>query len=199
LITRASGIRRVIAGLLGAVAAVCLFAAPARAALDADFNGDGIPDRVVLPRPPETNIVVRLSGAAPQVLRFFDRVISVVASDVDHDGDLDISALSERRGLFIWLNHGMRGQRAHFKPLKRKSRTHDLSIGSKGLLASAPEDPQNGPAATGPDDDRDRLAQAEPVTHEVTQQPSHERPTPFCPALPVDRAGASGSRAPPVL
>lgn len=85
----------------------------------ADFNGDGVLDAVVLPRPPETNIVIHISGSMPQILKCSGRVISVVAADVDHDGDLDLSALSDRRGLLVWLNKAGHGR---FTALKKKHR-----------------------------------------------------------------------------
>ena len=196
--TTARGIRRFAARLLCAAAAVCLLAAPARAALDADFNGDGIADRIVLPRPPETHIVVRLSGGVPQVLNFHDRVISVVAADVDHDGDLDIGALSERRGVFIWLNKG-KGPHGHFKALKPKHRGGGFSFNTHGSAASAPGSSADGPAATGTDDDRDPLAHADHITHDRNDRPALEHGTPTVPTLPDDRASASPSRAPPAL
>jgi VCBS repeat protein len=195
--TTACGIRRFVGRLLGAAAAVCLVAAPARAALDADFNGDGIIDRIVLPRPPETRIVVRLSGGVPQVLNFHDRIISVVAADVDHDGDLDIGALSERRGVFIWLNKG-RGPR-HFKALRPRHRTGGLSFNTHGPLASAPGSSADGPAATGTDDDRDRLAHADHITYDVGDRPALDHRNPTVPTLRDDRGSASPSRAPPAL
>jgi hypothetical protein len=96
--------------------ALCLMADLAHASIAADFNGDGVLDAVVLPRPPETNIVIRVSGAAPQILKLSGRIISIVATDIDHDGSLDLSVLSERRGLHVWLNKAGRGR---FAPLKK--------------------------------------------------------------------------------
>ena len=177
---------------------MCLFAAPARAALDADFNGDGILDRIVLPHPPQTHIVVRLSGGVPQVLNFHDRIISVVAADVDHDGNLDIGTLSERRGVLIWLNKGQ-GPHGHFKALERRHRTGRFSFNTHGALASAPGSSADGPAATATDDDQDRLAHADHITYDVSDRPTLEHRNPTVPTLPDDRGSGSPSRAPPAL
>jgi len=105
-----AAVRRVVALAVSLAAALCVSATPAHAAIAADFNGDGVLDAVVLPRPPETNIIIHLSGSAPQILKLSGRIISVVAADVDHDGNLDLSALSEHRGLHVWLNKAGHGR-----------------------------------------------------------------------------------------
>ena len=104
-------------GAVAALLAAALFLAakPARASIAADFNGDGVMDSVDLPRPPATNIVIHLSGSAPQILKLSVRIISVVAADIDHDGNLDLSALTERRGLHVWLNKAGHGRFAALK------------------------------------------------------------------------------------
>ena len=181
---------------MSAVAALCLLAAPAEAALEADFNGDGVLDRVVLPHPPETNIVVRVSGGAPQVLKFHDRIISIVATDVNHDGEIDLSALSERRGVFIWLNKG-KAANGHLKTLKRKHHRRGFSLNTGGPLASAPGSRSSSSNAAGASDDRGRTAHDEHTTYELSWRPATDRPSPAVPALPDRRAGASASRAPP--
>ena len=89
-------------------AALCLWRPPAHATIAADFNGDGVLDAVVLR--PRNDIIVRLSGSAPQILKLSGRIISVVASDIDHDGHLDLSALSEHEGLHVWLNKAGHGR-----------------------------------------------------------------------------------------
>ena len=151
--------RRWCGMVASAAAVVCFAATPARAAINADFNGDGVPDRIVLPRPPETNIVVRISGAAPQVLKFPGHLLSIVAADVDHDGRLDLSALSEHRGVFVWLNKGGHGR---FKALKRKLHRHTLSLENDGPLASAPQRRDDKPFTQGVQNDRDRAAKSGP-------------------------------------
>jgi len=121
---------------VGAVAALfvaaLLTANPARASIAADFNGDGVMDSVDLPRWPATNIVIHLSGSAPQVLKLSGRIISIVAVDVDHDGHLDLSALSERRGLHVWLNKAGRGRFAAMKK-HRAPRGFGFSRGSQAV------------------------------------------------------------------
>jgi hypothetical protein len=108
-------VRKLVALALSVAAALCLTVNSAGAAIAADFNGDGVLDAVVLPHPPETNIIIHVSGSAPQTLKLSGRIISVVAADVDHDGDLDLSALSESRGLHVWLNKAGHGRFAALK------------------------------------------------------------------------------------
>jgi len=181
---------------MSVAAALCLLGSPAEAAIDADFNGDGVLDRVVLPRPPETHIVVHFSAGPPQILRFYDRVISVVAADIDHDGAIDLGALSERRGVFIWLNKG-KASHGRLKALKRKQHRGGFSLTTRGPLASAPESSPDGLAATSTQDDRDRSANHDDISHEFTQHPSSVLPSLLAPPL-VDRQNdRSPSRAPP--
>ena len=42
---------------------------------------------------------------------------SVIVADIDHDGHLDLSALSEHRGVKVWLNKGGHGR---FAALRKK-------------------------------------------------------------------------------
>jgi hypothetical protein len=132
-------------------AVLCLAARPARASITADFNGDGVLDTVDPPRFPETNIVIHLSGSAPQVLKklkkMSGRIISIVAADVDHDGhiDLSLSALSERRGLRVWLNKA--GHR-RFVALKKHRATHGVGF-SRGSQASPTQRGHDAPMAAG--------------------------------------------------
>ena len=126
-------------------AVLCLAASPARAAIIADFNGDGVLDTVDLPRFPDTNIVIHLSGSAPQILKLSGRIISIVAVDVDHDGHLDLSALSESRGLFVWLNKAGHGRFAKLKKhraprgfgFSRRSHTSATQPGDDAPAASS--------------------------------------------------------------
>jgi len=138
-------VRRVGAAAVLLCAVLFLAPAAAHAAIAADFDGDGVLDRVVLPRPPETNIVIDLSGSAPQVLKLSSRLISIVAVDVDHDGNLDISALSERRGLLVWLNKAGHGRFAALKKQKVR-RGPGFSRGSHTTATSREYD---SPAASG--------------------------------------------------
>ena len=171
-----------------------MLASPAAAAIDADFNGDGVLDRVVLPHPSQTHIEVRVSGAAPQILKIYDRIVAVVATDIDHDGAIDLSALSERRGVFVWLNKGKAG-RGHLKAIQRKHHPGGFSLSTRGPLASAPEPSPDGPAATGTQDDRSALY--ERITHDLGHRPAVDLLSASVPSLPDDRGGVSGSRAPP--
>jgi hypothetical protein len=125
---------------LGALAAslaalFCLAVQPAHASIVADFNGDGVLDAVILPQPPETNIVIHISGSAPQVLKLSARVISIVVVDVDHDGALDVSALSDRPGLLVWLNKAGHGR---FAKLKKHHAPRGVGL-SRGLQTTASE------------------------------------------------------------
>ena len=187
---------RFVGRAMSVAAAVCLFGSPAEAAIDADFNGDGVIDRVVLPKPPETNIVVRFSHGAPQVLKFYDRIISIVAADLNHDGEIDIGALSERRGVFIWLNKGKAGH-GRLKALKRHHRSGGFSLTTRGPLASAPESSPDGPAGTSTQDDRDRSASHDRITHEFTPRFATTLLSPLVPPLPDAHGVRSPSRAPP--
>ena len=141
-------------------AVLCLCADIAQASIMADFNGDGVLDRVVLPHPPETNIVIQVSGSAPQVLKLSGRIISIVAADVDHDGDLDLSALSERRGVLVWLNKAGHGR---FAALKKHRALRGFGF-SRRVQTSATQPGDNTPAASsdqrGPDLDAPRAGPA---------------------------------------
>jgi len=184
---------------LGAVsvsllAALFLCADAAQASIIADFNGDGVLDAVVLPHPPDTKIIIQISGSAPQVLKHCGRVFSVVAADVDHDGHLDLSILSERRGLLVWLNKSGHGR---FVALKkhRVPRGSGFS-GRSHTSASQPGD--DTPAASGdqggvPDADAPRAGPvfgASPAGYTV--------PTVF-PKSFEDLGNSTAPRGPPTL
>lgn len=192
-IARAFG--SLIGRTLSVAAAVCLLAAPADAAIDADFNGDGVLDRIVLPRPPETSIVVRLSGSAPQILNTYDRIVSIVAADVNHDGEIDLSALSERRGVFVWLNKG-KASNGQLRALKRRHHRGGFALSTGGPLASTPGATGGGPPATNCQDDRDP-ADHERAAHDFGHRHTSDRFFPLVATLLDDRGAASPSRAPP--
>lgn len=185
---------RFVGRAMSVAAAVCLLGSPAEAAIDADFNGDGVIDRVVLPKPPETNIIVRFTHGAPQVLKFYDRIISIVATDINHDGEIDIGALSERRGVFIWLNKGKAGH-GRLKALKRQHHHGGFSLSTRGPLASAPESSPDGLVAMGPQNDRS--ASHDRLTHEFTHHVASTLPSALVPPLPDAHGVGSPSRAPP--
>jgi hypothetical protein len=194
--TGVKAIGRIAGRALSAAVTLCLLASPADAAVEADFNGDGLVDRVVLPRPPDTNIVVRLSNAAPQVLKFYDRIIAIVATDINHDGEIDLSALSERHGVFVWLNKG-KTSHGRLKALKRKHHhPGGYSLSTRGPLASAPGSSADGPAAYSSQDDRD-AEHDDRASGDHDRRPSTELPALIIPRLTDARNVASPSRAPP--
>jgi FG-GAP-like repeat len=175
------------------VAALCLTADLAHASIAADFNGDGVLDAVVvLPHPSDTNIVIQVSGATPQILKLSGRVISIVAVDVDHDGTLDLSALSERRGLFVWLNKAGHGR---FAALKRHRARRGFQL-SRRAHTSATQPGENEPAASGdqvgvPDADAPR---AGPV---FDAPPGAYTVLPTFSACSADLGKSSAPRGPP--
>src|SRR5580765_3545599 len=138
-------VRKVVALAASLAAALCLSATPAHAAIAADFNGDGVLDTEELPHPPETNIIVQLSGSAPQILKLSGRIISVVAVDIDHDGHLDLSALSEHQGLHVWLNKAGHGR---FAALKKHRAPRGFNF-SGAARAAATEQGHSDPLASG--------------------------------------------------
>src|SRR5262249_25877275 len=119
-----------------------------------------------------------------------------VATDINHDGEIDLSALSERRGVFIWLNKG-KASNGRLKALKRKHhRPGQFSLSSGSPLASAPESSPDGAAATGSEDVRD-ADQGDCATHDSGLRPGTELPSLIVPPLTDARGGAASSRAPP--
>jgi hypothetical protein len=186
---------RRFAATLAVAAGVCLIAAPAHASLNADFNGDGVPDRIVLPSSMETHIVVRVSGSTPQVLEFPGRLVSIVATDIDHDGDVDLSALTERRGVLVWLNKGGLGlQRLLKRGPHRRGR---LSLAHSSPLASAPKPATDRPLTQGDQDDRDRPAHADRSARLTVPDTSAHVPHLTGCSPPSECRGVSSSRAPP--
>jgi hypothetical protein len=175
---------------------MCLLGEPAHAAVEVDFTADGLRSQIVLPRGPETSIVVRLSGTAPQVLKLHDRIIAIVATDIDHDGEIDLSALSERRGVFIWLNKGGDGR---LKAVKRKHHKRGFTLSTGGPLASPRGSSTDDQTPPGTQDDRDRLARHERLALHINQTASIEPACSIFSAVPAGPNGASPSRAPPVL
>jgi len=109
-----------VATFVGALAVGCLTPGTADAAVLADFTDDSAVDRVQIHAGSDHCVLIRVPGLVPQELRVHERLLSVVAVDVNHDGRLDVGAWSERRGLLIWLNRG----HGHFKALKKKHITH---------------------------------------------------------------------------
>ncbi len=88
----------------------CVSPAPSRALLESvwgDLDGDGHPDEVFIERRGNTsNIALLTSGPqAGQTLPTDSATSSVIAVDIDGDGDLDLIAASPN-GSELWLNDG---------------------------------------------------------------------------------------------
>jgi hypothetical protein len=129
---------------------VGVLAAPASAAVVADFNGDGRADRVTSSSSSHAFVFVTVSGQDTQVLRVSDRILAVVAVDIDHDGTLDLSTLSPRRGLSVWLNRGGKFVRA-----RRTHHPQGVTIERPGPRARPGDEGHSVPSApTGADSDQ---------------------------------------------
>ena len=98
--------RRAIRLLALAVTVVAVPAAASAQALLADFNGDGIHDRVE-PGVRPTEVVVRLSsGHRQRHLQADSPIIKLTAIDFNRDGHLDLVATTRPGGLTVWINRG---------------------------------------------------------------------------------------------
>jgi len=83
-----------------------LFQAPAaEAAVEADFNSDGVFDRITIFESPRfSELQIDLSGSdLVQTLVVTGQSLSIAAADLDQDGDTDLAAVSDR-GLMVWQN-----------------------------------------------------------------------------------------------
>jgi len=76
--------------------------APQRAS--ADFDADGRPD-VAFIQASDSRVLVTLSGS-PHGQTFEVNATSIVASDIDHDGDTDVTVTTPANQIVIWLNDG---------------------------------------------------------------------------------------------
>src|SRR5947207_9180538 len=97
-------VQRVVVGalLFGAM----LIPAARADTLHADFDGDGVRDRIDLSAP-FTELDVRLSTyRGLQRLSSDDLICDVVVADIDRDGDPDVLASTRHAGLQIWINTG---------------------------------------------------------------------------------------------
>ncbi len=71
-----------------------------------DFDGDGRPDVALIQDDGHgRHVSVRLSGL-PGVVTLETAVVSVIAADIDHDGDVDLVAAAPTGEVVTWLNDG---------------------------------------------------------------------------------------------
>src|SRR5437867_3899173 len=92
--------------------AALAWALPADATLAVDFDGDGTVDDLAVVKSstsPAEAVITLSASVARHVLRLRDAPLAIVATDVNHDGAPDVSAVSARHGLEVWLNAGRRG------------------------------------------------------------------------------------------
>lgn len=98
--------------------------------LHADFDGDGVRDRIeVGARPME--LAVRLSNGRAQRLQADDLILRFVVADVNRDGHPDVVASTLRSGLQIWINKGRglfaRSHRVRYGPRAAEHRIGQLA------------------------------------------------------------------------
>jgi VCBS repeat protein len=71
-----------------------------------DFNGDGRSDFALIRTTPDSSYVtIGLTGSNDGVI-LNTRVVGLTALDIDHDGDIDLVAVTPSGQLIIWLNDG---------------------------------------------------------------------------------------------
>ena len=127
--------RYVFATILG-VAALLAPAAARADSLRADFDGDGVRDRIEVAAR-STELAVRLStGRTLQRLLADDLILRFVIADVNRDGHPDVVASTRRSGLQIWINKG-RGLFARSHRVRHGLRVAGHTI---GRLTAQPED-----------------------------------------------------------
>jgi len=107
----------------------------------ADFDADGRLDVAVI-QEGGSRVRVTLSGS-PDAPTFEVNATSIVASDIDHDGDLDLTVATPTNQIVIWVNDG-RGRftqeqpspspaLAHLTTLVRPSQDSPASLGPTAL------------------------------------------------------------------
>jgi hypothetical protein len=71
-----------------------------------DFDGDGRADEALIQDDAhDHHVLVSLSGS-PSAVALEGSVVSVIAADIDHDGDVDLIAAAPSGELVTWLNDG---------------------------------------------------------------------------------------------
>jgi hypothetical protein len=135
-------------------------ATAARAAVETDFDDDGVVNTVTLEWGARPYIrIASANSREPVVLPLKERVSSIVAIDVDHDGLTDLAATKRRGLLLFWRNHG----NGRFTPWQRAARprapTH-LSVTPPGPGFHSHQTPGRIEieGVTGQDDHDDALA-----------------------------------------
>ena len=146
--------------LLRTAAALAVFGAVATAPAGAaevqtvDLNADGIPDRIQIENTGSSSTVrLMLSGHRLIVFRAKEPIISIRATDLDRDGDLDLVAMSTAHHLWTWRNAG----HGKFRPVRK---------GLRRLLAVRRLHPNWQPPADPAPTLRDELGSATPIWNE---------------------------------
>jgi len=86
----------------------------------ADFDADGSPDLAVIHDGRNgSDVSITLSGL-PDTVELKVSARSVAASDIDHDGDVDLVATTSLNEIVVWLNDG----RGHFTEEHRSTLPH---------------------------------------------------------------------------
>jgi hypothetical protein len=98
-----------------------------------DFDGDGRPDLALIQDGDGgRQVLVRLSGSL-DVASLGTSVVSLVVSDIDHDGDLDLVGITSLNQVVTWLNDG----RGRFTP---QPIAHSRTLSADPTFANPPPD-----------------------------------------------------------
>jgi FG-GAP-like repeat len=114
--------------------------APQRAS--ADFDADGRPDVAAI-QAGGSRVWVTLSGS-PDTTAFEVNATSIIASDIDHDGDLDLTVATPTNQILIWLNDG-RGHFTQEQPFSAPTLSHETTVAGlwpEGPVSLGPTAPQ---------------------------------------------------------